>query len=82
MADQLNADEATIPHEVVSAVVDGATPMHAWRDYFTLTQEATAARLNITVPAYARQEACATPERPMLEKFAAALGLTLNQLDF
>lgn len=28
-----------IPHEVVSRIVDGATPIRAWREYLNLTQE-------------------------------------------
>ncbi len=38
------AEETTIPHAVVSAVVDGATPIRAWREYLGLTQADIAQR--------------------------------------
>ena len=41
--------EGTIPHEVVSATVDGATPVRAWREYLRLTQAEVAERLGIAV---------------------------------
>lgn len=31
-------EEGLIPHEVVSATVDGASPMKAWREHLRLTQ--------------------------------------------
>lgn len=72
----------TIPHEVVSATVDGATPVRAWREYLGLSQSDVAERLGIAPSSYARQETSALPSRPVVEKIAAALGITFEQLDF
>ena len=77
-----NAERGTIPHEVVSATVDGATPVRAWREYLGLTQADVAARLKISQPSYAKQENSQTLRRSSLEKIAAALGITFDHLDF
>jgi predicted transcriptional regulator len=45
-----------IPHEVVSRIVDGATPIRAWREYLSLTQDEVAKRMGISQPAFAQQE--------------------------
>src|SRR5476649_257605 len=37
VAQQTEAD--LIPHEVVSRIVDGSTPIRAWREYLDLTQD-------------------------------------------
>lgn len=74
--------EATIPHEVVSATVDGATPARAWREYLRLTQAEVAQRLGIAQSSYAKQEASDTLRRSSIEKIAGALGITFEQLDF
>ncbi|MDP1466031.1 hypothetical protein Q6331_30490, partial [Klebsiella pneumoniae] len=42
MAQQSDPD--LIPHAVVSRLVDGATPIRAWRDHLNLTQEEVAKR--------------------------------------
>jgi hypothetical protein len=31
-------DSGTVPHDVVSRTVDGATPARAWREHLSLTQ--------------------------------------------
>ena len=41
-------EEGLIPHEVVSATVDGASPMKAWREYLGLTQASVAERLGVS----------------------------------
>jgi len=41
---QRREDRDLIPHEVVSATVDGATPLRAWREYLGLTQVEVANR--------------------------------------
>jgi ribosome-binding protein aMBF1 (putative translation factor) len=75
--------EATIPHEVVSAVVDGATSARAWREHLELSQRAVAERMGITQPAYAQMEAAdAKPRKATRERIAAALGILPEQLDF
>jgi DNA-binding XRE family transcriptional regulator len=75
-------DRELIPHEVVSATVDGATPVRAWREYLKLTQAEVAARLGISQPSYAKQEASEALRKSTLEKIAKALGITTEQLDF
>lgn len=79
------ADEAdpTIPHAVVSATVDGASPARAWREHLGLSQAELAAHMQISQPAYAQMEA--DPERlrrRTRERIAEALDITPNQLDF
>lgn len=70
-----------IPHEVVSKIVDGVTPIKAWREYLNLTQEEVAAKLNISQAAYAQQESVSNPRKATREKIATVLGITLEQLD-
>lgn len=71
-----------IPHEVVSATVDGASPVKAWREHLRLTQAEVAERLGISQSAFAQTEAAARPRKATLSRVAGALGLTLEQLDF
>jgi predicted transcriptional regulator len=71
-----------IPHEVVSATIDGATPVRSWREYLKLTQADVAGRLGISQPSYAKQEASESLRSASLDKIAAALGITPAQLDF
>lgn len=80
--DVLGQPNSTIPHEVVSATVDGATPVRAWREHLKLTQAEVAARLGISQPSYAKQEVSESLRRTSIEKIAAALGITVDQLDF
>jgi len=70
-----------IPHEVVSLIVDGATPIRAWREYLDLTQDDVAKRLGITQPAFAQQESVAKPRKITREKIAKAFGIRADQLD-
>jgi transcriptional regulator with XRE-family HTH domain len=70
-----------IPHEVVSLIVDGATPIRAWREHLSLTQDEVAKRMDISQPAFAQQETVAKPRRATREKIAAAFGITANQLE-
>ncbi|WP_175672192.1 helix-turn-helix domain-containing protein [Burkholderia ambifaria] len=70
-----------IPHAVVSATVDGATPLRAWREYLGLTQAEVATRLGISQSAYAQQESSEKLRKSTREEIAAALGITDAQLD-
>ena len=70
-----------IPHEVVSRIVDGATPIRAWREHLNLTQDEVAKRLGISQPAYAQQESVAKPRRATREKIASAFGIHADQLE-
>lgn len=72
----------SIPNSVVSAVVDGATPLYAWRDHLSLTQSEVAARLGVSQAAYAQMEAAKRPRKATLVKVAAAFGIEAEQLNF
>lgn len=75
-------DEGLIPHEVVSATVDGASPMKAWREHLGLTQAEVAARLKVSQAAYAQTERAARPRKATVVRVAAALHIAVEQLDF
>ena len=70
----------SIPHAVVSAEVDGASAIKAWREYLHLTQAEVAARLGVTQAAFAQMESAARPRKATLQKVANAMGLTLEQV--
>ena len=72
----------TIPHAVVSAVVDGARPMAAWREHLRLTQTEIAERMGVSQAAYAQMESVARPRKLTLEKVASAMGLVVEQLNW
>jgi len=74
--------ERMIPHEVISATVDGVPPMKAWREYLGLTQAEVAERLTISQSAFAQLESSANPRKSTLRRVAQALGVTVAQLDF
>lgn len=77
------AAEATIPHDVISATVDGATPARAWREHLSISQREVAERMGISQPAYAQMEAAAAKMRKRTrERLAKALGILPEQLDF
>ncbi len=75
-------EDSLIPHTVVSATVDGASPMKAWREYLRLTQAEVAARMGVTQAAYAQIESAARPRKASIARVAAAFHITLEQLDF
>ncbi|MFM0645025.1 helix-turn-helix transcriptional regulator [Paraburkholderia bryophila] len=77
-----DAGRELIPHEVVSATVDGATPARAWREHLGLTQVEVAVRMGISQSAYAQQESSEKLRKSSREKIATALGITADQLDF
>jgi DNA-binding XRE family transcriptional regulator len=70
----------SIPHAVVSAEVDGASAIKAWREHLRLTQAEVAARMGITQAAFAQMESATRPRKATLQKVADAMGLTLEQL--
>ena len=71
-----------IPHEVVSATADGATPTRAWRKHLGLKQAEVAARMGISQPGYGYLERKERLSERSREKVAAALGISAEQLDF
>lgn len=70
-----------IPHEVVSLMVEGVTPIRAWREYLDLTQDEVARRLGISQPAYAQQESVSRPRKLTRERISRAFGIRPDQLD-
>lgn len=70
------------PHAVVSKAIDGQTMLQAWREYLMLTQEEMAGRMGISQAGYAQIESAKRPRKATLEKAAAALGITLEQLAY
>jgi transcriptional regulator with XRE-family HTH domain len=62
-------------------MVDGATPIRAWREYLNLTQEEVAKRMGISQPAFAQQETVSKPRKATREKIAAAFGISSEQLE-
>ncbi|KMT56628.1 helix-turn-helix domain-containing protein [Pseudomonas fildesensis] len=70
-----------IPNQVVSLIVDGLTPIRAWREYLNLTQDDVAKRLGISQSAFAQQEAVNKPRRTTREKIAKAFGINASQLE-
>jgi predicted transcriptional regulator len=73
---------ATIPHEVVGLVVKkNYSLLRAWREHLGITQEEMARRLHVKQAAVSQQEAPdKKPRRATLEKWAAALGVNVEQL--
>lgn len=71
-----------VPHAVVSKAIDGMSMLAAWREYLMLTQEEMAQRMSITQAGYAQIEAAKRPRKATLEKAAAAMGITLEQLAY
>ncbi|MFL1500561.1 helix-turn-helix domain-containing protein [Pseudomonas sp. O64] len=70
-----------IPYQVVSLIIDGFTPIRAWREHLNLTQEDVATRLGISQSAFAQQEAVNKPRRATREKIAKAFGINATQLE-
>lgn len=76
-------DEPYVPHEVVAMMVDHQwTAIRSWREHLDLTQQEVAARIGISQSAYAQQESSKRLRPMSLERIAAALGLSVEQLDF
>lgn len=81
--EQYARDKDLVPHEVARRVlVDDVPPLRAWREYLGLTQAEVAERLGISQPAYAQQEGKPSIRKSTRDKIAAALGITVAQLDF
>lgn len=74
-------DAVSIPLAVAEAILDGASPARAWREYLHLTQAEVAERMGISRPALAQMERPgAKLRRSTMEKLAAALGIEWEQL--
>lgn len=72
----------TVPHEVVSAMIDGVSPVKAWRKYKKLTQKEVANAMGTSQPNYrVLEQPDAKLRKSSIEKLATALGITFEQLD-
>lgn len=70
-----------IPNAVVGRhIMEEVSLLQAWREHLMLTQAEMAERMGITQAGYAQIEAAKRPRKATLEKAAAALGLSLEQL--
>jgi DNA-binding XRE family transcriptional regulator len=79
---KLAQNEPTIPHEVVSMIVDGVSPVRAWREHLKISQQDMADRLSVTQPTYqAKEKLGANFRKKTSEQLAEALGITLEQLN-
>lgn len=80
----LTDPEPTIPHEVVKlTMIEGKSPVRAWREHKGLSQGEVARRLGITQGAYSQMEKPdANLRHGTLEKIAKALDVDPGQLDF
>lgn len=76
--------DGTTPHEVMRlAVKNDWSMIRAWREHLGLTQTEMARRLDIRQPSYAAMEAPdAKPKKITKDRIAAAMGISLEQLDF
>ncbi|MNN37144.1 hypothetical protein D3C81_1510780 [compost metagenome] len=70
-----------IPHGVVVRLVDGQTPLKAWRAYLGVSPEGMAERLGLPLSAYLHLEEQCALEEPMLNLVSGVLGITSLQLD-
>ncbi|WP_404824636.1 helix-turn-helix domain-containing protein [Burkholderia cepacia] len=79
---QRDEERGSVPHAVVSATVDGSSPARAWREHLGLTRAEVARRIGISRSDYAKQEKREKLCKSMRKKVAAALDITIAQLDF
>ncbi|OKP01610.1 helix-turn-helix domain-containing protein [Xenorhabdus eapokensis] len=76
-----NNDDETIPHEVISIMVDNKITLHAaWRIYRGLSQTEVAERLGIKQAAVSQFEKADRPRQATLEKLAALYECRPSQL--
>lgn len=81
IASRSDSEADALPHEVVGKIIiDKLSPIRAWREYLGLTQADVAVRMGITQSAFAQFES-SRPRKTTLAKIAAAMGLTLEQMD-
>ncbi|CDM92182.1 helix-turn-helix domain-containing protein [Xenorhabdus bovienii] len=74
-------DDETIPHEVISIMVDEETTLHAaWRIYRGLSQTEVAEKLGIKQAAVSQFEKSERPRQVTLEKLSALYACRPTQL--
>ena len=70
-----------IPHDVVSMVMDGDSPIKAWRRYLNLTQAQAAEKIGVSQSAFAQMEKAQNSQEATLRKAATAFGIDFDQID-
>ena len=74
-------EEELVPAEVVYAILDGANPIKAWREYRGLTQQQLAQAVGISSPYLSQLETGKrTGTAEVLAAIARALGVTLDDI--
>ena len=69
------------PWEVVDRyLTEGISKTRSWREYLGLSQDEVAGRMGITQSAVSQIEEAMRPRKKTLEKYAAALGISYEQL--
>jgi ribosome-binding protein aMBF1 (putative translation factor) len=77
-----NDENFFVPHDVVSASIDGDSMIKAWRQHLGLTQQELAIKVGMSQPALAKLERLdANPRRSTLKKLAEAMDIAVEQLD-
>lgn len=77
----LAAGEALVPSEVTYAILDGASPVRAWREYRGLTQQRLAEAAGISVPYLSQIESGKRKgSTDVLSAIARELQLSLDEL--
>jgi len=71
-----------IPHEVVGyQLKEGLSLIAAWRKHLKITQKELAAKTGITQPAIAQiEKPDSKPQEKTIQKIAAAMGLSVEQV--
>jgi DNA-binding XRE family transcriptional regulator len=69
-----------VPEAVGEAVLDGMSPLKAWREFKKLTQEEMGQRMKISREAYRQMEAAQRPRKATLLRAAQALSIDQAQL--
>ncbi|MEJ1402651.1 MAG: type II toxin-antitoxin system prevent-host-death family antitoxin [Candidatus Sedimenticola sp. (ex Thyasira tokunagai)] len=82
--EEANQVKNAIPNDVVRAhAINGESIIKAWREHLDMTQEEVASAAGMKQPALARIESNpdSKPRKGTMGKLAAAMGLTIEQLD-
>lgn len=69
-----------VPLDVGEAVLNGDTPLKAWRNHKRMTQEELAERMGVTRSSYAQMEKSGRPQQKTLERAAVIFGITVAAL--
>lgn len=73
--------EGATPWEIVKRTInEDISKVRAWREYLGLSQAEVAERMGVTQAAVSQLESAKRPRKATLEKFANALGLSLEQV--